>query len=120
MIPHHSTYARIFPGNHHLEVLLFLWRIIGCIGVETAEHSMDTLLHHLTGIECIYIHQVERSIESIKDIKVFCHLKIMVFRLLRNYWSHQEAHKDCYQQDSFLHFFSFFVLFSLQNYSILE
>ena len=74
--------AGIFARHHHLEVAFLLGRIVLRIGVERAEHGVDSRADGHFRVERIYIEQVQLLVDGIENIQVFHHLEAMVVLLL--------------------------------------
>ena len=82
VIAYQSTYSRIFPCYHHLQVLYVRCRVINGIGVERTQHGVYSGANHLVGIQRVHIHHVEVAVDGIENVNVLCHIEVVVTVLL--------------------------------------
>ena len=74
--------ARILTRQHHPQVLGLVLRIVLRIGIQAAEHRIDTRPDGLLGTQRIHIQQFKVLINLIEDVKMLAHLEVMILVLL--------------------------------------
>ena len=78
VVAHHGTHTGIFTGEHILQFVDFLLWIVSGIRVQTTQHSLDTIAHHLFGIERIHVHEVQILVDGVEYIHILRRLEIMI------------------------------------------
>ena len=79
--PYYTAYARILAREHGAQLVGLVFRVVHRVGVQTAQHAVDGIAHHLLGVEGIDIKQVEMLVYGVENFQVFGHFKIVVFVL---------------------------------------
>ena len=77
-----GTYSGILAGGDHLKVHHVILRIILGIRIYAAEHSLNSLLNGLLGVDGIYIETVQLAYYLMEDLQVTGNLKVVVIGLL--------------------------------------
>ena len=78
IVADNGTDAGKLPRIDFLQVFHFLLGVVFGIGVEAAQHRLDTRAYHLLGIERVDVHQVEVLVDAVEYIELFLHLEVMV------------------------------------------
>ena len=79
--PYYTAYARILAREHGAQLVGLVFRVVHRVGVQTAQHAVVGIAHHLLVVEGIDIKQVEMLVYGVENFQVFGHFKIVVFVL---------------------------------------
>ena len=108
VVAYDRSHAGILARHHLLILCLLVFRIVGGVRVQTVEHGIDSCAHHIGGVERVHIHEIEILVYGVEHVHAFCHIKVVVFAVLRPQ-GQREEHR-C-EQKKFSHIFYLCFLF---------